>query len=73
MNNYPSQKELRNFGLFIGLEGGVDGLIYMSDLSNGDKPEEILFWKKNATEVFIQQFKKHVVTNKIQQKKYFKD
>lgn len=31
-----------NFGLFIGLEGDVDGLIYMSDLSNGDKPEEKL-------------------------------
>jgi len=31
-----------NFGLFVGLEGDVDGLIYMSDLANGDKPEEKL-------------------------------
>lgn len=31
-----------NFGLFIGLEGDVDGLVYMSDLAYGDKPEEKL-------------------------------
>lgn len=31
-----------NFGLFVGLEGDVDGLIYMSDLAHGDNPEEKL-------------------------------
>jgi len=31
-----------NFGLFVGLEGNVDGLIYMSDLAHGDNPEEKL-------------------------------
>jgi small subunit ribosomal protein S1 len=31
-----------NFGLFVGLEGGVDGLIYMSDLAHGENPEEKL-------------------------------
>jgi small subunit ribosomal protein S1 len=31
-----------NFGLFVGLEGDVDGLIYMSDLAHGENPEEKL-------------------------------
>ena len=42
-----------NFGLFIGLEGSVDGLIYMSDLANGDKPEEKLQDYKEGDKVKV--------------------
>ncbi len=30
------------FGLFIGFDSGVDGLVHMSDVTEGDNPEEIV-------------------------------
>lgn len=33
-------KNLVDFGLFVGLEGGVDGLVHISDISWSEKPEE---------------------------------
>lgn len=35
-------KNVVDFGLFIGLEGGVDGLIHVSDLTWEERPEETL-------------------------------
>jgi small subunit ribosomal protein S1 len=47
--NYPVgteiESEIKNivdFGIFVGLEGGVDGLIHVSDLSWAEHPEEEL-------------------------------
>jgi small subunit ribosomal protein S1 len=42
-----------NFGLFIGLEGDVDGLIYMSDLASGEKPEEKLQNYKEGNKIKV--------------------
>ncbi len=33
-------KSITDFGIFIGLDGGIDGLVHLSDLSWGDQGEE---------------------------------
>ncbi|RCL41118.1 MAG: 30S ribosomal protein S1 [SAR86 cluster bacterium] len=37
-----SIKSITDFGVFVGLEGDIDGLIHLSDLSNSENPEEDL-------------------------------
>ena len=37
-----SIKSITDFGVFVGLEGDIDGLIHLSDLSNNENPEEDL-------------------------------
>ncbi|MDN5864261.1 MAG: 30S ribosomal protein S1 [Gammaproteobacteria bacterium] len=46
-----SIKSITDFGLFIGLEGGVDGLIHISDLAWDDAEEDILRKYKKGEEV----------------------
>ena len=35
-------KSITDFGIFIGLEGGIDGLIHLSDISDDDDPKDAL-------------------------------
>ena len=35
-------KSITDFGIFVGLEGDIDGLIHLSDISEGDDPKEAL-------------------------------
>ena len=37
-----SIKSITDFGVFVGLEGAIDGLIHLSDLSDNENPEEDL-------------------------------
>ena len=37
-----SIKSITDFGVFVGLEGDIDGLIHLSDLSDNENPEEEL-------------------------------
>ena len=37
-----SIKSITDFGVFVGLEGDIDGLIHLSDLSDNENPEEDL-------------------------------
>ena len=37
-----SIKSITDFGIFVGLEGEIDGLIHLSDLSDSENPEEDL-------------------------------
>jgi len=37
-----SIKSITDFGVFVGLEGDIDGLIHLSDLSDSENPEEDL-------------------------------
>merc|ERR1712050_64835 len=41
-------KSITDFGIFVGLEGGIDGLIHLSDISLNDNGEELIRkYKKN--------------------------
>ena len=44
-------KSITDFGIFIGLEGGIDGLVHMSDISWGENPEEAIRSFKKGDEV----------------------
>jgi small subunit ribosomal protein S1 len=46
-----SIKSITDFGIFVGLEGGIDGLIHLSDLSWNLPPEEALRNYKKGDEV----------------------
>jgi small subunit ribosomal protein S1 len=44
-------KSITDFGIFIGLEGGIDGLIHLSDISWDDEGEEAIRRFKKGDEV----------------------
>jgi len=44
-------KSITDFGLFVGLEGGIDGLVHLSDLSWDDQGEEVIREFKKGEEV----------------------
>lgn len=44
-------KSITDFGLFIGLEGGIDGLVHLSDLSWDEAGEEAIRQYKKGEEV----------------------
>ena len=48
-------KSITDFGIFIGLEGGIDGLIHLSDLSWYDTGEEAVrnFQKGQEIEAIV--------------------
>ena len=35
-------KSITDFGIFVGLDGGIDGLIHISDVTNIGKPEDFI-------------------------------
>jgi small subunit ribosomal protein S1 len=44
-------KSITDFGIFIGLEGGIDGLIHLSDLSWNDSGETVVRQYKKGQEI----------------------
>lgn len=46
-----SIKSITDFGIFLGLEGGIDGLIHLSDISWNDSGEEVVRQYKKGQEV----------------------
>jgi small subunit ribosomal protein S1 len=44
-------KSITDFGIFVGLDGGIDGLVHLSDLSWDDRGEEIIREFKKGEEV----------------------
>ncbi len=44
-------KSITDFGIFIGLEGGIDGLVHLSDISWNDSSEEVVRQFKKGEEV----------------------
>lgn len=44
-------KSITDFGIFIGLEGGIDGLVHLSDLSWNESGEEVVRHYKKGDEV----------------------
>ena len=44
-------KSITDFGVFVGLEGGIDGLVHLSDLSWNDQSEEVVREFKKGEEV----------------------
>ncbi|MGL4768201.1 MAG: 30S ribosomal protein S1 [Formosimonas sp.] len=44
-------RSITDFGVFVGLEGGIDGLVHMSDLSWSDAPEAAIRNFKKGQEV----------------------
>ncbi len=44
-------KSITDFGIFIGLEGGIDGLVHMSDITWDDADEELLREFKKGSEL----------------------
>lgn len=44
-------KSITDFGLFVGLDGGIDGLVHLSDLSWDDQGEEVIREFKKGEEV----------------------
>ena len=44
-------KSITDFGIFIGLDGGIDGLVHMSDISWSDSAEEAVHNFKKGDEV----------------------
>jgi len=44
-------KSITDFGIFIGLEGGIDGLVHMSDISWNENDEEAIRGFKKGDEV----------------------
>ncbi len=44
-------KSITDFGIFIGLEGGIDGLVHMSDISWSDSAEDVVHNFKKGDEV----------------------
>ena len=47
-------KSITDFGIFVGLEGGIDGLVHISDVTNLGKPED-----------FVRTYKKGDIINSI--------
>jgi small subunit ribosomal protein S1 len=43
-------KSITDFGIFIGLEGGIDGLIHLSDVSWTDESEDVIHKYKKVNE-----------------------
>ena len=35
-------KSITDFGIFVGLDGGIDGLVHISDVTNLGKPEDFI-------------------------------
>ena len=48
-------KSITDFGIFVGLEGDIDGLIHLSDISDEDDPKKALeeFKKEQSLECII--------------------
>ena len=46
-------KSITDFGVFVGLEGDIDGLIHLSDVSWEDEEESIRKLEKNWAFLFI--------------------
>jgi small subunit ribosomal protein S1 len=48
-------KSITDFGIFIGLEGGIDGLVHMSDISWSENGEEVIrdFKKGDVVEAVV--------------------
>jgi small subunit ribosomal protein S1 len=44
-------KSITDFGIFIGLEGGIDGLVHLSDVSWGDEAEDAVRKYKKGEEL----------------------
>lgn len=44
-------KSITDFGIFIGLDGGIDGLIHLSDVSWTDESEDIIHKYKKGEEI----------------------
>ncbi len=44
-------KSITDFGIFIGLEGGIDGLVHLTDLSHTEQPEEAVHKYKKGDEI----------------------
>ncbi len=44
-------KSITDFGIFIGLEGGIDGLVHLSDISWSENPEEAVRQFKKGDQV----------------------
>ena len=44
-------KSITDFGIFIGLDGGIDGLIHLSDVSWTDEGEEVVHKYKKGEEI----------------------
>ncbi len=44
-------KSITDFGIFIGLEGGIDGLIHLSDVSWTDETEDVIHKYKKGEEI----------------------
>jgi small subunit ribosomal protein S1 len=44
-------KSITDFGIFIGLDGGIDGLVHLSDISWNDQGEEAVREFKKGDEV----------------------
>ena len=44
-------KSITDFGIFVGLEGSIDGLVHLSDISWGDDGEEIVRNYKKGDEI----------------------
>ena len=57
-NNHQKGDELRceiksitDFGIFVGLEGGIDGLVHISDITSLGKPEDFIRSYKKGDEI----------------------
>jgi len=48
-------KSITDFGIFVGLEGGIDGLVHISDVTNLGKPEDFIrsYKKGNLIETVV--------------------
>ena len=48
--DYGKIKSITDFGIFVGLEGDIDGLIHLSDISEDEDPKNALEeFKKDQT------------------------
>jgi small subunit ribosomal protein S1 len=48
-------KSITDFGIFVGLDGGIDGLVHISDVTNIGKPEDFIrsYKKGNSIETIV--------------------
>ena len=44
-------KSVTDFGIFVGLDGGIDGLIHVTDITKGDNQEEELRKYKKGDQI----------------------
>ena len=44
-------KSITDFGIFVGLDGGIDGLIHITDITSEDKQEEVIRSYKKGDDV----------------------